>query len=73
MHALVQNKTYDIEIFAYTLDQFQPDWDDSKIRAYLESQDIPDIIEKRNTYSVVIEKVPAHKTYYLLSFKIQAR
>lgn len=51
------------EIFAYTLDQSQPGWNDSAMRAYLEKYNIPYEIEKRDTYSIVIDKVPEGKTY----------
>lgn len=50
-------------VFSYTLDQSQPGWDDGALRHYLESHQIPYEIEKRNTYSVVLEKVPDGKTY----------
>lgn len=51
------------EIFAFTLDQAQPGWDDSGLREWLEAQKIPYEILHRDTYSIVVDKVPAGKTY----------
>lgn len=59
------------EIFAFTLDQSQPGWDDSKMRAWLESQKIPHEILKRDTYSVVIDKVPEGQTYCSLCSRMR--
>src|SRR3989338_4019525 len=46
------------ELFSYTLDQSQPGWDDAAMRAWLDAQKIPYLIETRDTYSVVKEKIP---------------
>lgn len=51
------------EIFAFTLDQAQPGWDDSAMRAWLENKGYPYEILRRDTYSVVLDKVPEGKTY----------
>jgi len=51
------------ELFSYTLDQSQPGWDDSGLRAWLAERKIPHIVETRDTYSVVIDKVEPGKTY----------
>ena len=51
------------ELFAYTLDQSQPGWNDKAMRSYLEKYEIPYEIETRDTYSIVIDKVPEGKTY----------
>jgi len=51
------------ELFSYTLDQSQPGWDDSGLRAWLAERNIPHIVETRDTYSVVIDKVEPGKTY----------
>lgn len=59
------------ELFAYTLDQQQPGWDDSKMRAYLEAHDIPYLIESRDTYTVVKEKIPEGKTYCALCSRLR--
>ncbi len=59
------------EVFAYTLDQSQPGWDDGPMRAWLESRGIPYEIERRNTYGVVTEKIPEGKTYCSLCARLR--
>lgn len=51
------------DIFAFTLDQSQPGWNDSKLRAWLDDKGIPHEILTRDTYSIVKDKVPEGKTY----------
>ncbi len=55
-----QNK---FSIFAFTLDQSQPGWDDSGMRAWLSDQRIEFEIMNQDTYSIVKEKVEEGKTY----------
>lgn len=59
------------EIFAFTLDQSQPGWDDSALRTWLSEKNIPHEILKRDTYSVVIDKVPKGKTYCSLCSRLR--
>ncbi len=59
------------ELFSFTLDQGQPGWDDSKLRAWMDTQDIPYEIYKQDTYSVVIDKVPENKTYCSLCSRLR--
>lgn len=59
------------ELFAFTLDQSQPGWDDSRLRAWYEAQQIPYEILKRDTYSVVKAKVPEGKTYCSLCSRLR--
>ena len=59
------------EIFSYTLDQSQPGWDDSTMRAWIQQKKIPYEIEKRDTYSVVLEKIPEGKTYCSLCSRLR--
>lgn len=58
-------------IFAYTLDQSQPGWNDSALRHWLEERNIPFAIEKRDTYSVVKEKVSVGKSYCSLCSRLR--
>jgi len=51
------------ELFSFTLDQAQPGWDDTALRAFLEKQGVPYEILNRDTYSIVKEKIPEGKTY----------
>lgn len=55
-----QNK---FSIFAFTLDQSQPGWDDSGMRAWLADQRVEFEIMNQDTYSIVKEKVEEGKTY----------
>ncbi len=59
------------ELFSYTLDQSQPGWDDGRMRTWLEDQRISYEIEKRDTYSVVKEKIPDGKTYCSLCSRLR--
>jgi len=59
------------ELFAFTLDQAQPGWDDSGLRAWLDKYQIPHEIMREDTYSIVIDKVPAGKTYCSLCSRLR--
>jgi len=59
------------ELFSFTLDQGQPGWDDSKLRAWMETQKIPYEVYKQDTYSVVIDKIPENKTYCSLCSRLR--
>ena len=59
------------EIFSYTLDQSQPGWDDAAMRSWLEDHRIAYEIEKRDTYSIVKEKIPEGKTYCSLCSRLR--
>ncbi|HQY22540.1 MAG TPA: tRNA 2-thiocytidine(32) synthetase TtcA [Gammaproteobacteria bacterium] len=51
------------ELFSFTLDQAQPGWIDTALRAFLDKQGVPYEILNRDTYSIVKEKIPEGKTY----------
>ena len=59
------------ELLSYTLDQSQPGWDDTALRAFLEKKKIPYEIETRNTYKIVKEKIPEGKTYCSLCSRLR--
>lgn len=59
------------EIFAFTLDQAQPGWDDTKLHAWLQERAIPYKILTRDTYSIVKEKIPEGKTYCSLCSRLR--
>lgn len=59
------------EIFAFTLDQSQPGWNDSGLRAWLEDKKIPYEVFNQDTYSIVKEKVPEGKTYCSLCSRLR--
>lgn len=59
------------EIFAFTLDQSQPGWNDEGLRGWLENKKIPYEILTRDTYSIVKEKIPEGKTYCSLCSRLR--
>ena len=59
------------EIFAFTLDQAQPGWDDSALRAWLENKNIAYEVLNRDTYSIVKEKIPEGQTYCSLCSRLR--
>jgi tRNA 2-thiocytidine biosynthesis protein TtcA len=59
------------ELHAFTLDQAQPGWDDSKLRAWLEERKIEYTILSRDTYSIVKEKIPEGQTYCSLCSRLR--
>lgn len=61
----------DFEIFAFTLDQAQPGWDDRSLRAWLEAEKIPYEILNRDTYSIVKAKIPEGQTYCSLCSRLR--
>ena len=68
---LIKDKVYDIDLHVYTLDQSQPGWDDSKLRAYLDDLGVNYEIETKNTYAVVVDKIPESKTYCSLCSRMR--
>jgi len=59
------------DIFAFTLDQAQPGWDDSALHAWLKERHIPYEILTKDTYSIVKEKIPEGKTYCSLCSRLR--
>ena len=59
------------ELFAFTLDQAQPGWNDVALRAWLEERHIPFEILTRDTYSIVKEKIPEGQTYCSLCSRLR--
>jgi tRNA 2-thiocytidine biosynthesis protein TtcA len=53
----------DFTLHAFTLDQGQPGWDDSKLRQWLTDHNISFTILNQDTYSIVKEKIPENHTY----------
>ena len=71
LHTLRRRSNNKFEIFAFTLDQAQPGWDDSKLRNWLEDRSIKYEILTRDTYSIVKEKIPEGKTYCSLCSRLR--
>lgn len=61
----------DFELFAFTLDQAQPGWNDQAMRVWLEAHELPYEILKRDTYSIVKEKIPEGQTYCSLCSRLR--
>ncbi len=53
----------DFTLHAFTLDQGQPGWDDSKLRQWLGDHGFEFTIHHQDTYSIVKDKIPENKTY----------
>ncbi len=58
-------------LFVFTLDQGQPGWDDSGLKAWLSERDLPFEIVNKDTYSIVKEKVEPGKTYCSLCSRLR--
>lgn len=71
LHLLQLRSNRKFEIFAFTLDQSQPGWDDSGLRGWLEAKGIAYKILRRDTYSVVLEKIPEGGTYCSLCSRLR--
>ena len=71
LHILRRRSNNKFEVFAFTLDQAQPGWDDSKLRAWLDARQIQYEILKRDTYSIVKEKIPEGNTYCSLCSRLR--
>lgn len=59
------------ELFAFTLDQAQPGWDDSLLKAWLSERNIAHEILTRDTYSIVTAKIPEGQTYCSLCSRLR--
>jgi len=71
LHQLRLRSGRKFDLFALTLDQAQPGWDDSGLREWMESKGYPYEVLHRDTYSVVKEKVPEGKTYCSLCSRLR--
>lgn len=71
LHLLQMRSNKDFELFALTLDQAQPGWNDSALREWLEMKGYPYEILHRDTYSVVMDKIPEGKTYCSLCSRLR--
>ena len=71
LRLLQQRARGKFEIFAFTLDQAQPGWDDSLLRAWLAARQIPYQILREDTYSIVKEKIPEGNTYCSLCSRLR--
>ena len=71
LNEIRKNSQNRFSLHSYTLDQSQPGWNDAGLRAWLEDQRIEYTVEKRDTYSVVTEKIPVGNTYCSLCSRLR--
>lgn len=62
---------FQFDLFAFTLDQAQPGWDDRALHAWLQERNIPYEVLKRDTYRIVKEKIPEGQTYCSLCSRLR--
>jgi hypothetical protein len=60
-----------VDLLACNLDQGQPGFPATVLPEFLTRMGVPHRIEYRDTYSVVIDKVPGHKTYCALCSRLR--
>ena len=68
---MCQRSRNKFSIFAFTLDQAQPGWNDEAMRQWLEINKIPYEILTKDTYSIVKEKIPEGNTYCSLCSRLR--
>lgn len=71
LYLLKTRAKINFDLFAFTLDQAQPGWDDTGLKAWLTQTRIPFEILKRDTYSIVKEKIPEGQTYCSLCSRLR--
>lgn len=71
LHLLRRRSNNKFNLFAFTLDQAQPGWDDNALRRWLTERNIEHEILTRDTYSIVKEKIPEGKTYCSLCSRLR--
>jgi len=71
LRQLQQRAKIDFELFAFTLDQAQPGWNDEALREWLTTRNIAHEILTRDTYSIVKEKIPEGQTYCSLCSRLR--
>jgi tRNA 2-thiocytidine biosynthesis protein TtcA len=68
---LLRRRYNKFEIFAFTLDQSHPGWNDTGMRAWLAKNNIAYEILTEDTYSIVKEKIPEGNTYCSLCSRLR--
>jgi tRNA 2-thiocytidine biosynthesis protein TtcA len=71
LRKLQQRAKVKFELFAFTLDQSQPGWDDKPLKAWLTEHDVQHEILKEDTYSIVTDIIPEGKTYCSLCSRLR--
>ncbi len=68
---LLQRRYNKFEIFAFTLDQSHPGWNDTGLREWLEKNKISYEVLTEDTYKIVKEKIPEGNTYCSLCSRLR--
>jgi tRNA 2-thiocytidine biosynthesis protein TtcA len=71
LQLLQQRAKIDFEIFAFTLDQAQPGWNDTALKAWLNQHNFKFTVITRDTYTIVKEKIPEGQTYCSLCSRLR--
>lgn len=71
LNTLRRRSNNKFDLFAFTLDQAQPGWNDAALRNWLNERNIPHEILTRDTYSIVKEKIPEGNTYCSLCSRLR--
>ena len=71
LELLRQRSHQKFSIFAFTLDQTQPGWDDKTLHQWLKEHHIRYEVLSRDTYSIVKEKIPEGSTYCSLCSRLR--
>ena len=71
LHLLRMRSNKQFDLFALTLDQAQPGWDDTELKGWLDRYGYAHEVLHRDTYSVVIDKIPDGKTYCSLCSRLR--
>ncbi len=71
LHDLKWRGVLPVDLLACNLDQGQPGFPKGLIGDYLDRFDVPYHVETQDTFSIVTEKVPAHRTYCSLCSRLR--
>ncbi|NNU79820.1 tRNA 2-thiocytidine(32) synthetase TtcA [Halovulum dunhuangense] len=71
LHELKWRGLLPVELLACNLDQGQPGFPATVLPQFLTEKGVPHRIEYRDTYSIVVDKVPANRTYCALCSRLR--
>ena len=71
LQLLQRRARLNFDLFAFTLDQSQPGWNDQALREWVESKKIPYQVLTEDTYSIVKSKIPEGQTYCSLCSRLR--
>jgi tRNA 2-thiocytidine biosynthesis protein TtcA len=71
LHELQWRGLLPVELLACNLDQGQPGFPATVLPAFLEKMGVPHRIEYQDTYSIVMDKIPAGRTFCALCSRLR--